>query len=379
MPNGNGQAYRLEPSGIRFQKPVQLIFHYTDEESADSMQLLMGIAMQDKSGQWYSLKKFLLDTVTKTIRGDINHFSDWSKFDQLKLYPKSGRLKVTKSMNLEIDVISNEDESNELTQLSADDGLAPLTKRKIPWKAVWMANEIVNGNNTEGKISVTTRTSITYKAPNTLPPKNPVAVTTTLSGLVYKYKGIDFKNLKLVSNILIYDNAYEVTMIHTLKSQSGSTLGTVTYKDEGSFVISLNGKEAKIIEKVNKNLPDKLDYAGQCTIKQLRPGSGTINIVGRPSIRVIAPTSPTALPTIEIMFSRTPTILPLLHFTCPDGTGKTFVATNSQANAMAASIMAAFPQQIKFEAKEEEQTILEIGKEGDDIHAKFTVRQIKED
>jgi len=50
VPNGNGQAYRLEPSGIQFQKPVQLVFHYDEEESKDSMQLLMGIAMQDDKG-----------------------------------------------------------------------------------------------------------------------------------------------------------------------------------------------------------------------------------------------------------------------------------------------------------------------------------------
>jgi hypothetical protein len=60
VPNGNGQAYRLEPSGIQFQKPVKLIFHYTPEESADSAQLLMGIAMQDNTGQWFSLKKFCI-------------------------------------------------------------------------------------------------------------------------------------------------------------------------------------------------------------------------------------------------------------------------------------------------------------------------------
>src|SRR2546423_14480508 len=33
-PNGTGKAYSLEPSGIQFKKPVQIIFHYTDEESA---------------------------------------------------------------------------------------------------------------------------------------------------------------------------------------------------------------------------------------------------------------------------------------------------------------------------------------------------------
>lgn len=84
MTNGNGKAYRLGPSGILFQKSVQLIFHYDEEEFKDSMHLLMGIAMQDDKGQWLSLKKFALDTVAKTIGGNINHFSDWSNFAAIK-------------------------------------------------------------------------------------------------------------------------------------------------------------------------------------------------------------------------------------------------------------------------------------------------------
>jgi hypothetical protein len=83
--NGNGLSYRLEPSGIQFQQPVKIIFHYNPEESKDSAQLLMGIAMQDDSGQWYSLNQFTLDTVAKTISGNIDHFSIWSTFDKLKL------------------------------------------------------------------------------------------------------------------------------------------------------------------------------------------------------------------------------------------------------------------------------------------------------
>ena len=39
--------------------------------------------MQDDKGQWYGLKKFTLDTVAKTISGNINHFSTWVSFDYL--------------------------------------------------------------------------------------------------------------------------------------------------------------------------------------------------------------------------------------------------------------------------------------------------------
>jgi hypothetical protein len=144
MTNGNGNAYRLEPSGIQFQKPVQLIFHYDDDEFKDSMQLLMGIAMQDDKGQWYSLKNFALDTIAKTIRGDINHFSDWSSFTKIKIDPSYGRLKVKKSMSLTINLVS--DDGDELAQLS------PVNRKSIPWRAVWMANEIVNGNATKEKL-----------------------------------------------------------------------------------------------------------------------------------------------------------------------------------------------------------------------------------
>jgi hypothetical protein len=32
-PNGAGKAYQFEPSGIQFKKPVQIIFHYSDDEA----------------------------------------------------------------------------------------------------------------------------------------------------------------------------------------------------------------------------------------------------------------------------------------------------------------------------------------------------------
>ena len=31
-PNSNGKAYQMEPSGINFQQPVQIIFHYRDKD-----------------------------------------------------------------------------------------------------------------------------------------------------------------------------------------------------------------------------------------------------------------------------------------------------------------------------------------------------------
>ena len=130
------------------------------------------------------------------------------------------------------------------------------------------------------------------------------------------------------------------------------------------------------MEIVNKNA--EWTYNGKCTIVQLNPGQGNINIIGVQSIKLIPAASPRDNPWVEIFFVRSPTILPLLHFTCPKVNQ---AGTYTNTSAMAGIIMGvpAFPQSIKFEAKEGEQTILKLGEEGGPMFLKFTVRQIRED
>lgn len=272
MANGNGKAYRLEPSAIQFKKPLQLIFYYDEEEIKDSMQLLMSIAMQDGKGQWYGLKNYDLDTVAKTISGTINHFSDWSYFSELKIDPDYARVRVKNTIYLSISGVKPSPK-----QTNDNDELTTL--EKPPKKVIWSVNKIVGGNSVAGKLyrGATDKCldcGNVYTAPSSVPDENPVAISVKLDGLTYKTevkgKSITLNNLKLVSNILIYDNAYEVALISSIDGAAGSELGTVTYKDTGSFVVSLNGKDTKIIEKVNKNVPDKLDYTGKCIITQLK-------------------------------------------------------------------------------------------------------------
>jgi hypothetical protein len=375
MPNGNGKAYRLEPSGILFQKPIQLVFHYDEEAVKDSMQLLLGIAMQQEDGRWYNLNKFALDTTAKTISGSINHFSDWSNFSALKLYPTSARVKVKKSLELSIDVVSSV--NNDLTSLVQED-LSLLSKQSIAWTAVWRANEIHKGNGTVGTIADVSQTMATYKAPVSVPVKNPVAVTADLSGLTYKYKGVVFKDLKLVSNILVYDNAYEVTMIGSINGSAGSQLGMANYSDIGSFVVFLESGNARIIEKLNNNQLDEVGYRGKCIVSLLKSGTGMIHITGVHRIKLIPATSPQTNAWVEVVFIKAPVQLSVLQITCPPvGRGGWTTMNTSGANAIA--VMRALPAVVTFEAKEEEQTILQIGEEGDEVFVKFTVKQLKED
>ncbi len=388
IPNGNGHAYRMEPSGIQFKKPLQLIFHYDEEEIKDSMQLLLGIAMQDDKGQWYSLNKFTVDTVAKTISGNINHFSVWATFSELKLMPDEKRVKVNSQVVLFISGVSRSEKEVE------GDELSPLNHWKAPVKGVWRVNNIIKGNAKVGVLysgvrDETTFTNIAinqYTAPAKLPDQNPVAVSVDLSGASIMFKinnrSVTFKKLRLVSNFLIYDDAYEVTMVSEIQDPGvGTNLGAVTYRDTGSFVVTLNGRDSRIIEKVNRNM-SSLNYSGGCctNYKILKPGTGNIHIGGTPVIKVTPPSSPGKSAMVEISFSRVPSIFPLFQVTCQcPGDRSPTTGTNAKGIAMMAGIMPAFPQFIKFEAKEGEQTILEHGKPGSELYAKFTVKQLKED
>jgi hypothetical protein len=291
----------------------------------------------------------------------------------------------------------------------------------------WTVNGIPNGNNLTGQIFMDLNPpyTTTFKAPIRKPLKNPVTVIakykdarsngrifdTTFTSYIEIIEGTErtsdnsggqnndngggkdgngkekdnkendpkLPDPQTADSTASEVKLFEIRMISRLDGDAGSVLGKVTYTDSGSFVVSLQGKVAKVIEKVNKDLPDKLNYRGKCVVTQLKPGAGLINIGTAVYIKVTPSLLLGASPTIEIMFSRTPVILPLLQFVCPDQSGGTFTSTNAQANTMAAAMMPAFPQQIKFEAKEGEQTILQLGEKSDPIFVNFTVRQVKTD
>ncbi|RYY11881.1 MAG: hypothetical protein EOO04_34475 [Chitinophagaceae bacterium] len=362
MPNGNGKAYRLEPSGINFRKPVQLVLKYDEEERQDTSQLLMGIAMQDASGQWMALQKFTIDTVAKRLIGNINHFSDWSKFDAIQIKPYYARINVDNMMTLEVigvQPISCDDESQ----------LCALEKR--PKKVIWKVNEITGGNGIVGTINGRMLGAY-YKAPAKVPANNPVAVKADLVGLTFWFNKQLFKNLSLVSNVLVYDNAYEVKMV------SRQEVGTATYIDTGSFVVAIDGESGKLVEKVNKNITDELEYLiTECTYVLINPGAnhGNIHITGAKHIKVTPAKAPD-FPSVEISFIASPMVYSTFRFTCRDSKGKPFVKTSEAATGRVAQ-SSAMPLFIKFVAKKGEQKLVDMPIPGG--YYRVTVKQLNDE
>jgi hypothetical protein len=383
-PNGNARAYRLEPSGIKFNVPVQIVFHYKDDKEDANHHAFTGIAMQSGKGNWYSLKNIVLDTITKTISGDINHFSDWSTFEALKIMPNSSRLKVNKTIALEIShtgPVTNFEGGEDLSSL--DDGmLAPLVKPKYMVIEKWTVNSVTSGNSNVGTITATGELDVNYKAPSAVPDKNPVAVEAHLGNLDFSIGAQKFNDLRISANILIYDNAYEVKMLASIKGGSNASwTGAVTYNDEGSFIVNMNKGKPEVEEIVN-NLEL---ITNNCEKIILNPttNTGMIHIIGVKAIRAIPaqlPANPYA--TIEIYFIPGRVEITKFLLDCPPPPGVKERSKSGQQGVAQAFFMdmrtPLQPYIIKFLAKDEEQVIHQIGEEGGDMFVKFSVKPIKD-
>jgi hypothetical protein len=375
--DGVGKGYGLEPSGTQFQIPVQLIFHYTEKDMEDGSPQLMGMATQNEKGVWYELREVKLDTVSKTITGNIKHFSSWALSWGISLRPEKTRVKVSKSVDIKAipKPVFDDDKSQKMEVYHG------LFGANLDNPIGWYANLVLNGdadNGTfpgSGSYPLLTWT-ITYKAPSKVPSKNPVEIMMAIVGVDLGLGGEKFTLFKRCY-IDVYDSRYEVKMISSNDGSAGSQLGAVAYRDNGSFIVSLDGKEPKIIEKVNNNA--QFTYKGKCTVIPLKSGSGNIHVIGAQSIKIIPAASPKDNPWVEIIFVRAPTIFPVLQITCPPiGRGAPYTYTTEKETAMGFRIPA-YPQSIKFEAKEEEQTILKLGEEGGDIFLRITVKRLKDD
>ena len=382
--NGNGPSYRLEPSGIQFQQPVQIVFHYDPEESKDSAQLLMGIAMQDDSGQWYGLDEFTLDTIAKTISGNIDHFSIWATFDKLKLRTLTGeyRLKVKKSLTIGIWGVFADREEMKIR------GLSKLKTMKRPNYVVWTVNGVIGGNAEVGTLAKFARAERdeevrynNYTAPNNLPDMNPVTISVELTWSITTKDGRYERISELTTNILIYDDdEYEVKMESVIRTtDEGQWGGAITITDEGSFIISLKDGMPYV-----KNIINKLEvYKDGCINIILNPTTctGLLHVTGIKSFIVTPANSPSQpYPILEIWFTPYPMEFSSVKFDCPPppgGTKHRSVGTHAMP-----AYGSAFPQSIKFIAKDGEQIIIDSSKDpgaAAEGYLKMWVQKLKDD
>ena len=369
MPNGNGKAYQMEPSGINFQKSLQIIFYYTDAETKDNSSELLAIAMQDEKGQWSAPNKITTDTVAKIITAKILHFSSYVLYAAASIYPESARLKVNGTLRLRITNIIN-----------INDGVdAPFLATKNNYKSAdeWSVNGILKGNSDVGLISISERYTAIFKAPAKVPAQNPVAVSVQEPYYTEAYSR--WSVYKLVSHITIYDGDYEVIMESVIRSGSKYAWGGIrTATDKGSFIVSLENNKPALINIVN-NLEV---MTNDCKNKILNPTTctGLLHVAGIKDFKV-TPANPPGqpYPIVEIWFVPFPIEFSVAQFLCPppSGSGDPGGSSGNELAGLSKNFGRALPWDIKFLAKDGEQII--INSSGEDGSLKIWVRKIKDD
>jgi hypothetical protein len=342
-PGGVGNGYEFEPSGTVFNKPVQIIFHYKKEETEGTQAGFKNIATQHKDGKWYKLKNISVDTMSKTITSTIQHFSSYVSFDEIKIKPVQARVRVGKTKFLSITYNAVPDEEEDLPPLptpkksinAEEDDLAPLpTPTKIFPSLKWFVNGVPNGNAVSGNLKHFPNKTVEYTAPAVVPDANPVAVTAELKGISFKdnVTGKTFNDLTLVSNVTVYDKAYQITVIGIWKDIRREKLGADYYRkmgvgeqiitDTSSFILHLNGNKSSVTN-IQNMFKDSIINRGKCTMTLLNEATatGVIHIDGIESITIIPSADPRYQGReISIRFKKPKIVMPDVFMECKGAT-----------------------------------------------------------
>jgi hypothetical protein len=203
----SGMAYRFSPDGQIFKKPAKLTFNYTPDLMDSTSAEFLWIVTQDKDGSWLALTNSNVDTVARTLSGEISHFSDWGagKAIDLKLDPSSTLILPSESVKIYVDGFFYE--------APTIDGLRRLIhniSEKSPYKLASKKGNVIfktinwslsgDGTLKAGGSGYTA----TYTAPGEIPSVNPVTVSLELESSDYA-TGKHLKNITLKSKITIVD------------------------------------------------------------------------------------------------------------------------------------------------------------------------------
>lgn len=181
VPGGTGLAYRLEPSGVAFDPPVELEFHYGDADLEGSAPEALLVATQDDAGAWWLPSRPSVDAEARTVRLAVAHFSDWSLLSGYRLDPTYANVKVGRALALRL--ISC------VRPPSGDYDFVPVyecQEAEEPFDGIerWQVNGIEGGSAEAGTVSATSAVSARFLAPTRPPASNPVAISGELRSVL---------------------------------------------------------------------------------------------------------------------------------------------------------------------------------------------------
>ncbi len=202
---GLGLAYDMLPNGTKFNVPVTITFHYTQQEVPDNDADFLMIAYQDSSGAWLGdLKQRDFDTSAKTVSLDVNHFTTFGLDDGFRV-----NANPTSVMSGQISYLVAY-ENVETTGGITEHDILPITVL-----GDWTVNGITFGNKQVGTITPSSLSAFIYHAPSvTQITTFDIAVTFKINAVVYKKnkKVADYSNFVRSVNITVSPLEYNFTV-----------------------------------------------------------------------------------------------------------------------------------------------------------------------
>lgn len=238
-PGGIGLSYHLMPDGIKFAKPVTLLYHYTAEDINGTLPYLLFVAYQDSLFRWKTdFKNRNVDTVAKTVSLSIDHFSIWTLGERLVMLAQKEELYENETSEITVEHIDIPSQPG-----AGPDDLPSLPiSSRLPDNVVknWKINGSNNTNN--GTISGS-GSKIGYTSPATIGQERTVQISAELNYPVAFYNNgklvSSVNKLILLKDIRLLPSEFEYT-VETDFSDAGITgwIGQV-YRDKASFDLSL--------------------------------------------------------------------------------------------------------------------------------------------
>jgi len=191
---GVGLAYRLEPSGKVANSPIQLSFHYSDQDLTNTLPDALRLSYQDEKGAWHQIESVSVDETQKLITISTTHLSDWApKWSRGFTYgPMSATVRVGEQVRIRADACEA------MATPSGD----RINRCRVASECQWTLKG-------EGTLSAGDPPK-TYTAPAKKPYPNHVTVTCFTS-----YMG---RNTGYTTDITIMDRQYRATgMIGAMK------------------------------------------------------------------------------------------------------------------------------------------------------------------
>lgn len=191
-------AYRLEPHGTTFAKPVRLTFHYGAADLAGTAPALLRLASQDDQGYWRIWRQATVDAAAHTIALDAPHFSDWSLITGARLFADRSTVETGTTTALHVrDCRMAEPDDDLLVPLLYECKDAGVYGAKA---TNWSVRGVEGGTSTYGRIVKRDAEPGTadFHAPAEVPDPSTVAVSVEYTGTDPKDHGLLVTDVTIV-------------------------------------------------------------------------------------------------------------------------------------------------------------------------------------